>query len=122
VATTGIVLSSSESPITLRFDGTAPSASPTALRFFLEAQASTAGLTQVLELWDYTSSSWVGVDSRPAANNVDSRIVVSPSTPSRFIQSGTLAMRAQVRYFQSGPVSSSRWQVGIDQGVWGFYP
>jgi glucose/arabinose dehydrogenase len=118
----GIVAISSESPVTLRFDATAPSQTPTTLRFFLEAQASTAGLTQVLELWDYTANAWVQVDSRAASNNVDWRIVVTPSSPARFVQASTRAMRAQVRYYQSGPVTSSHWQARVDQAVWGFYP
>ena len=122
VVNPGVTLNSVESPVTLRLDTTAPSQTATALRFFLEAQASTTGLTQVVELWDYTANAWVQIDSRGASPNVDARIVLLVANPNNFIQSGTRAMRAQIRYFQSGPIASFPWQVRVDQSVWGFYP
>ena len=118
----GPTLNTSESPVTLRLDATAPTQTAASLRFFIDAQASTPGLTQVVELWDYTANAWVQIDSRPASWRVDKRNVLLVSNPNNFIQSGTLAMRAQVRYFQSGPTLTFPWQARVNQTVWGFYP
>lgn len=112
----------SDSPVNVQLDATAPSETPSALRFFLEAQSSSANLRQVVELWDYTTSTWVALDSRQSTQNADSRIVLTASNPSRFIQSGTRAMRAQIRYFATGVIPFVRWTARIDQAVWGFYP
>ena len=83
---------------------------------------TTPGLTQVVELWDYTANGWVKIDSRPGSWRVDARNSIIVSNPNNFIQSGTLAMRAQIRYYQSGPTLSFPWQAKVDQAVWGFYP
>ena len=122
IASGGPTLNTKESPITLRLDATAPSQTAASLRFYLEAQASTPGLTQVLELWDYTASAWVQIDARPATWNLDTRTAFLVSNPNNFIQSGTRAMRAQVRYYQNGPTLTFPWRARIDQAVWGFYP
>lgn len=112
----------SDSPVNIRLDATAPSQTPSALRFFLEAQSSSSNLQQVVELWDYTTGAWVPLDSRQSTQNSDSRIVLTATNPARFIESGTRAMRAQIRYFPTGIIPFVRWTARIDQAVWGFYP
>ncbi|HLK14532.1 MAG TPA: hypothetical protein VKT78_06980, partial [Fimbriimonadaceae bacterium] len=122
VVNSGPTLNTSESPVILQLASTAPNPTATALRFFIESQASTPGLTQVVELWDYNASGWVQVDSRPVSPRTDSRVSLIVSNPNAYIQSGARAMRAQLRYYQSGPTLAYPWQVRVDQAIWGFYP
>ncbi|HVT12782.1 MAG TPA: PQQ-dependent sugar dehydrogenase [Fimbriimonadaceae bacterium] len=116
----GIV--ASVSPINVRLDAVAPAQTATSLRFFLEAQSSSNRLQQVVELWDYTAGAWVQIDSRPSTSNNDSRIVLTVTNPNRFIENGTRAMRAQIRYYATGVIPFLPWTARIDQAVWGFYP
>jgi glucose/arabinose dehydrogenase len=105
----------------IQLDTTAPAQTATTLRFFLEAQASPPGLTQIVEFWDWTTNSWVQIDSR-TATTTDSRVIITASNPNRFIQGTTRAMRAQIRYVQVGALMLRGAQMRIDQAVWGFYP
>lgn len=110
-----------DSPVTIQLTGTAPAQSASNLRFFLEAQANVADIQQVVEMWDYVANAWVQVDSQQASVAADRRIMITPSSPNRFIEQGTRQIRAQLRYYQTA-INSSRWRVSIDQSVWGFYP
>lgn len=118
----GLVANSQEAPVTLQLTTTAPAQTATALRFFLEAQVGSPGLTQTVDLWDYNAGAWVRLDTRGATFNIDQRIVLTATSPNRFIKSGTREMKAQIRFYPTGLINSSRWHVRVDQSVWGFYP
>jgi hypothetical protein len=118
---TQFIESRSRSEAIIQLDTTAPAQTTTNLRFFLEAFGSPAGLTQVVEFWDFTTNSWVQIDSR-IMTTTDSRIILTVTNPNRFIQSATRAMRAQIRCQQTGAIQLRGAQMRIDQAVWGFYP
>lgn len=117
----GLVANGGESPITLDLSATAPSATLGSLKFVLEGQASTTGLNQSIDLWDWTTSAWVTIDTRAATMNADSAVVASASgNLSRFVQGGTLAVKARLRLRPAGLLNASTWQYRFDQAVWRF--
>jgi hypothetical protein len=122
VVARGITLSSQESPIALRVDATSPFGGVTAMSMRLEAQVSTAGLQQAIDLYDFAADEWVTVDARSASPNTDTVVNVTAPNQNRFIQPGTRTMRAQIRYRQVGPVQISNWRAKIDQVQWRLTP
>jgi len=118
VAQAGIVLEASEPPVWIVLDAQAPEAAPQELKFALEAMASTPGLTQRVELYNYDSESFEEVDAR-AATTSDSLVeVVITDNPARFIDPETLQVSAQVTWKATAPVTSWPWQVRVDQVYW----
>jgi hypothetical protein len=110
-----------QSSAIIQLDTTSPTQTATTLRFFLEAQATPAGLTQIVEFWDWTTNAWVEIDNR-TATTTDSRTIMVATNPNRFIQTGTRAMRCQIRYVQVGALMLRGAQMRVDQAVWGVYP
>jgi hypothetical protein len=118
----GPTLDPAEPPVWLVIDGTASVATPSEFAFTLEAKANTSGLRQKIELYNYITESFEEVDSR-AATTTDSVVEVTVTgDPSRFIDPGNLAMKAQLTWKPSGPVLIWPFTVGIDQAVWKMLP
>ena len=72
---------------------------------------------QTIELFDYTVASWETIDVRPAQPFSDSKVSVVPTgDPSRFIESGTLCLKARVRFNSQNP--RQQFSSSIDKFVW----
>lgn len=114
----GIVLSSDEPPIWIQITGTAPTPTPTDLKFTLEAHVNTPGIMQKIELYNYDTQEYEEVDYCSAS--VQDQIVHVDITtdPSRFIHPDTLEMNAQLAWAAAGPVLFWPWSTFIDQSVW----
>jgi hypothetical protein len=112
------VLSAQESPITLQVEAACPTQTAASLGLRVEAHTNTPGLQQGVDFWDWTTSAWVVVDTRNASPNTDMTIVANGQNPNRFIQSGTRAVRARVRFKQNGPVFNQAWEGRFDQIQW----
>lgn len=121
VARNGFTLSPSEAPLQVIVNGTSSVANPSNLELTVTAHASTPGLTQSVDLWDYQASAWVSASSQ-AATTLDSTVVSVPSNASRFVQAGTLAMKARVSWKQTGFTLSSSWRAAVDQIGWNVAP
>jgi hypothetical protein len=118
VVQAGPTMDPTESPVWVMVEGTSPVSAPSELRFTLEARANTTGLRQRIELYNYLTESWEEVDTR-AATTTDSVVVVAVSgDPSRFIEPGTLSMKAQLTWKNTAPVMLWPFAVGIDHTVW----
>ena len=59
------------------------------------ARSSVTNLTQTIELFDFAAGVYVAIDTR-TATTTDSVVEVMGSNPSRFVQTGTRAIRAKV--------------------------
>ncbi len=118
----GLTLSPQESPITARFDTVSPFVTVNSLKFKVEALVSTPGLQQGIDLFDYTTNNWVTVDARNASVSNDAIVTVPITDPNRFIQAGTRAMRAQIRYRRTGLTLTSTWFAQFDQVRWELTP
>ncbi|HLK14654.1 MAG TPA: hypothetical protein VKT78_07595 [Fimbriimonadaceae bacterium] len=117
----GPTLSPTDPPVSVIVNGTSGLSAPSDLRLTLVAHANTPGLTQKIELWDFQAAIWVTAGTKPTTT-VDSTEVAIASSPGRFVQAGTNAIKARVSWRQSGPTLLNRWMVSIDQVVWDVSP
>jgi len=118
----GFVLAATEPPVWLVVEGTADTAAPAKLKFALEARATSVGLTQRIELYNFVTESYEEMDAGPASTT-DSTIEVSVADdPARFIDPLTRKMRAQLTWKAAGPVTLYPWQVAADRSVWTITP
>jgi hypothetical protein len=116
----GVVFSTAETPVQIRVDATAPTASPNGLSFSIESSASFVNAQQRIWLWDYVVGNYELVDTRLAATTDNTTTVTIRTNASRFIQPGTLAIRALVTYRAIGPAFSYPWSARIDKVWWTF--
>jgi hypothetical protein len=116
----GPVLFSGEPPVQLRLNGTAPTASPNGFSFSVESHASFGNAQQAIWLWNYVLGGYELVDTR-VSPTTDSVVTVTVRTnPSRFIQQGTLAIRALVSFRAIGPAVIYPWSARVDKIWWNF--
>ena len=116
----GIVFSTAQAPVELRFDAFAPSASPSTLSFSVESGASFGNAQQSILLWNYLTSSYESLDTR-LLTVFDGIVSVTVNTnPGRFIEPGTLSVRAAVTVRAVGPSFAYPWTVRFDKVWWNF--
>ena len=119
IVAAGMVLMPSEAPVWLILEGTAPTATPSQLKFRLEAHAVNTGVfTQKIELYNYVTQSYELVDTRNATMTDTVAEVTLSGDLTRFIQPGTLKMKAQLTWRAGGPVGAFPWRIAADQSVW----
>ena len=111
----GPTLNPSEAPVTVFFNGVAPSQTASSLGVQIVGKANTPGLTQTVSMFDYVANAWVALDTRNAKNLGNGTVIVTVSSPNRFIQSGTRAMQARLQFKQSGPTLVTPWSGLTDQ-------
>ena len=122
-AQAGMILTPSEAPVWLVVTGTATTATPSELRFTLEANVNTAGaIAQWIRLYNYVTQSFEEVDARPATVPDQTVVVVVPGDPSRFIHPTTREMQAQLTWNTAGPIGAFPWTIGIDRATWTITP
>lgn len=107
--------------LTITLDATSSVATPTDVRFILTGHVNSTNLGQKIEMYDYQASAWVAVSS-VAATQTDSTVTVIASSPARFVQTGTNAMRARLSWNPTGITSMFPWSAYVDQAVWNVSP
>lgn len=106
----------------LRLEGTAPSDTPNAFSFLLESRAPYAGIQQRVWLWDWVASQYVLADTRTLPIT-DTPITVTPSgNLHRFVQPGTLAVRAKITLSNVQADTVEEYQIRVDRAVWRIVP
>jgi hypothetical protein len=116
----GIVFSTSQAPVEIRFDAVAPMSNPNGLTFSLETGANFGNAQQEILLFNYVTGAYEVLDSRLLTVADDVAYVTVRTNPQRFIQSGTLAIRAAVRIRAVGPSFVYPWTVRVDRSWWNF--
>lgn len=114
----GIVFSTSEAPVQLVIEGTAPTTALNRMTFTLESFANVANIQQRLELYNFVTNIYETADVRPAPTSETSANIIVNGVLSRFVETGTLKVRAKISYRAVGPVFSYPWTASIDQAVW----
>lgn len=118
----GIVATPALPPARVEFTTNAAFSNPAEITFRVESSASTVGLMRKVELFDFLANQWVEIGSG-AQTPGDSAVEYSTnSSPSRFVQAGSMQMRGRVSWKASGPVNSPNWLVVIDQVRWFLNP
>jgi hypothetical protein len=102
--------------VAMTFTAPAPMATPTSIAFTLESKATTTGLAQTIDAFDWVARSWVEVDARPATL-VDQVVEVPLTDPARFVKPGSRLMTARVRVKAEG-AGASMWAGSIDRVAW----
>lgn len=114
----GITLSSSQPPVELIFDATAPIANPTAMSVKFEGKASSSSIAYTAYAWNFSTNAWlqIGTSSMTTTDSVFTLNV--PGTVSNYIGAGTRAMRVKLTARATGAVLSFPWSFEIDQIAW----
>ena len=104
--------------VELEIKTTSPVASPTTFEFSLEASAFfRTPVIQSINFFDYTTGTFVEVDSRNASRFTDSTVVsVGTGDLSRFVESGTGCVLTRVLYSSTSPRQA--FSASLDQAFW----
>ncbi len=111
----GVTALRTESPITLIVEGHAPTLVVT-LSVQVENHVSITGLTQRVDAFNFVTSSYTNLDTRPATTT-DSVVVAPITGPPAYIDANRL-VRMQVRIRADGPVFTNTWRSFVDQTIW----
>jgi tartrate-resistant acid phosphatase type 5 len=117
----GAVFTTSELPIQVVIDGTSPFASPSQLRFQIEASGTAVGLVQSIYLFNYSSNGYDLVDTR-TATLFDSPVEVVVDNLVQDYVSGTRAVRAKVSWKATAAVFTFPWKGRLDLALWRISP
>ncbi len=113
----GITIFPSEAPITLDFDGTLPTDSPTSLDVTFESSANTPGLELTISFWNYNTNSWDIVGTAAQGFNVDT-VRTFNGVPADHVEAGTGAVRTRYEVRQAGIIFAFPWTDCIDHVFW----
>lgn len=104
-------------PLQIIIQGTAANIAATSLTFKAEVAASIGGGSQSISLYNYNTSAWEIVDTRPISST-DAVILCSVnSNPTRFINQTSRQIRSKIEFFP--PLDVTRgWEVKLDQAQW----
>jgi hypothetical protein len=115
----GITLFPNEAPVWLIFDGTLPSDDPSSLSITLEASVDTVGLSQTIEMFNWSSGAYEEIDTRSAALNTDSVVTIDVSADVvDYVQAGSGAVRNRFGWRKTGLTFLFPWTVCTDQVIW----
>jgi hypothetical protein len=95
-----------------------PLAIPASMEVTLESAVfARSQVNQTIELYDYVTGAWEQVDTRAASRFTDSTVTVAATGDlSRFVEPGTMCMKARVRY--QSPVARQLFSSNTDQFIW----
>ena len=111
---------SSEPPVQVRINSIAPDANPDGISFSVESSASFTFAQQKVSLWNYDSGAYELVETRVLKTTDDTLTVTVRTNAHRFIDNGTLEMRALVSFKAIGPSLTYPWSARIDKAWWTF--
>lgn len=95
-----------------------PYPTPSRIRIVLESSVfARTAVNQSIELFNFVTSSWESIDSRPATRFTDSTVtLLIAGDPERFVESGSQCMRARVTYQSENP--RQLFSASIDRFNW----
>lgn len=110
-----------ETPLDLRLSALCSTESPQRLLLTIESRATSPGLIQYVEMWEWSSGMWVEVDQR-ALSLTDTRSTIDIPTCWRFAKPVTGEMRLRYWVGNRTPVAVPNWTVLLDEVVWDVDP
>ncbi len=86
-------------------EATSPTDSPSSMDVTLEGSVfARSAVNQTIELFDYVATDWVAIDTSAASRFSDNTVMASATGDlSRFVEAGTLRMKARVRFQSVNP-------------------
>ncbi|MHB8637205.1 MAG: outer membrane protein assembly factor BamB family protein [Fimbriimonadaceae bacterium] len=112
----GPTLTSQEAPVQVIITGTSVVTSPSDLKLHVQAFANEPNLTEMIDLWNFTSGRWDRI-STTSATTGDGTVDATAMSPTSYVDA-TGGMRARLSWKASGPLLVYPWSIGIDQAVW----
>jgi len=85
---------------------------------WLESSATTTGITQKVEFWDFTTSTWVSADTQSITTTDKLYYVKAPGAFSRFVKPTNGQVQVRVTYTGAG----TTWQAKLDKAAIGNVP
>jgi hypothetical protein len=116
----GIVFNTSEPPIQVLVNATAPNVTLNGFSFSVESSASFANAMQSIALWNYVAGAYETADARLTKVVDDVVTVTITENPARFIDPVSRSMRSIVRFRAVGPSFVYPWSARIDRTWWTF--
>ena len=114
---TGATLSTLEAPVQVLTTALSPTLTPTSLKLTVVSKVNTPGTSQTIWLWNYTTSSYIAVDTRTMTTSSQTVTVTAPGSASDFVSAGG-TVQAKETYIQTGATLIYRWQVSLDLVNW----
>jgi hypothetical protein len=118
----GVVLSNQLAPVQYEVLGTAPQQTASTLRFRIESHASSASISQKIEMYDYVAGAFVTVDTRNLTTTDNLIEAVVSTNASRYIQAGTRQTRTRIEFRATGPTLGFPWESRVDLAMWRLNP
>ncbi|MFY9233901.1 MAG: hypothetical protein WAO58_05495 [Fimbriimonadaceae bacterium] len=94
-----------------------PIKNPVSLVVDLESSSEQGGPIQSIEMWDFTKSAYVTVDTR-RTSPWDSTAIVETSSPARFVDPSSGEIRARLAWILDRPTITPYWELRVDQVAW----
>jgi hypothetical protein len=105
-----------EPPAQLEVEGTAPEGQVLGIDVLAVSKVNTLGLSQKIELYDWSAGAYVQVGSVQGSTMTDSSHTGSATgNLSRFAQAGTRKVKAKVSFFVTGATFQWVWLASVDQ-------
>lgn len=95
----------------------APAGPIVGLGFDLVAKANTGGLSQRVELFNFSTGQWVPLGTASATTTDSLQSVAVASSPANYVQPGTGLVRARVLWYRTGLTLLWPWSVSVDQAA-----
>ena len=102
VAKAGLVLFPNEPPAQIVVDSVAPVGQVLGLSVSIVAKVNTPGLSQRVELWNWTTGAYVSVGTTGSTVSDSIQTATASGALAEYVQAGTRAVRAKVSFFRTG--------------------
>ena len=113
------MVSSSQAPVSIVVEGTAPGSTASALQLVVESSANQANIGETVEIYNFTAGNYDAPLSNTVLTTTDVVKTLTTPNPNDHIGAGNL-LRVRLRYEAAGPVLSYPWQVRDDEVTWRF--
>ncbi len=114
----GVVLSSNEFPIQLVVETVSPFNTLHYLRFTVESASLSPNIAQRIDLYNFTTGSYVQKDMRALGFNDTTISVEQGTNAGQFVESGTHRLISKISFKATGPILSYPWYTRVDFTSW----
>jgi hypothetical protein len=113
----GLIFSSADKPIQLQVDSAPVTGTPASVAVSVESQATSTGVQQVIEAFNWVSSTWVSVDTRNISTSDAALLLNLPAPYGRFFNGSGVA-RLRISFKSTLVVFSYPWLARLDEVTW----
>lgn len=122
VVRSGLTVNTAIASASLVVEGTAPSSNVSMLKLDLNAATSAGSATLQVQFWNWTTNAYETIRQEVISRLAAEYPTYAVGNLSRFIQPGTLKLRARIAMKNALTVSTVPWREIIDKAVWKTYP